>query len=176
MLGGGRVTTATPTLGHGPHRVSQSGRKTNLVFRLPQRNKFNNIFVFLRFVFYSIFFCHSLSCFSFYCALIENPLEFLQSRSEEGRQMQWDSSPSSPTPTTPCGPSESVTYLFRPVHTCSYCCGVDMKSVSYFRMQIHQRNFVYVDITSYSDVIYVNICRALPGNIPHKFAVFIVNK
>lgn len=55
VLGGGqgsRVTTATPTLGHGPHRVSQSGRKTNLVFRLPQRNKFNNIFVFLRFVFY----------------------------------------------------------------------------------------------------------------------------
>lgn len=96
--------------------------------------------------------------FSFYCALIENPLEFLQSRSEEGRQMQWDSSPSSPTPTTPCGPSESVTYyhsrfLFRPVHTCC----VDMKSVSYFRMQIYLRNFVYVDITSYSDVICVNM-------------------
>lgn len=161
---GGRVSTATPTLGHGPHRVSQSGRKTNLVFRLPQRNKFNNIFVFLRFVFYFLFFffviqrVFFLSCFSFYCALIENPLEFLQSRSEEGRQMQWDSSPSSPTPTTPCGPSESVTYyhsrfLFRPVHTCC----VDMKSVSYFRMQIYLRNFVYVDITSYSDVICVNI-------------------
>lgn len=60
--GGGQgswVTTATPTLGHGPHRVSQSGRKTNLVFRLPQRNKFNNIFVFLRFVFYFLFFFFS---------------------------------------------------------------------------------------------------------------------
>lgn len=52
---GDRVTTATPTLGR---RATQRRRKTNLVFRLPQRNKFNNIFGFPPFCFlFYYFFC-----------------------------------------------------------------------------------------------------------------------
>lgn len=63
----------------GPHRVSQLGRKTNLVFRLPQRNKFNNIFGFPPFCFLFYLFFVLLCSFNVFlillCTLIENPLE-----------------------------------------------------------------------------------------------------
>lgn len=88
-------------------RIQKTRRKINLVFRLPQRNKFSKFSenrkkkTEKRKTISEVFYC---------APQLSESIWVLRSRSAEGRHMQWDSSPSSPTPTTPCGPSESVNH------------------------------------------------------------------